>query len=137
MPTHRKTPLFIRIITSKNKIICINPTNVFSFEIAEKATVRIKSKTPNDPSEIVGDTIYLYSPSGMGVNYTVGKDLTQEDFNNLCSTLSEYMYLNEAEFNAKSAQVKQEQMELWQKDSKQNEEKLGLTPTTTEPVPVK
>jgi len=126
MPNHKKYPTFIRVRASDKSVVCINPTQLSSFTITEKA--KIKTGTKEAPVYTEADTIRFYFPAGTGLTYSVGVDITQEEFDYVCSTLLEYLYLNEGEFEARSKAIANQKMEDWQNLSKENEEKL--TPTT-------
>jgi hypothetical protein len=111
MPTHKKYPTFLRVITTDKIVVCINPLQLSSFQIIEKAKIKVKGQ--DEPVE--ADTIRFYFPSGTGLTYSVGLDITQEDFNYLCNALQEYLYLTEPEFRAKSAALEKARMEEWNK----------------------
>lgn len=130
MATHKKTPVFLRVITSEKTVVCINPLQLSSFQILEKAKIKIKGKTPEEVEVIEADQVKFYYPSGTGIVYTVGIDLTQEEFNYVCATLLEFLYLNEAEFKAKSIAIEKFRMEEWNALSKANESKI---PAGSEP----
>ena len=132
MPTHKKTPIFLRIIATDKKVICINPSQLSSFEIAEGADIKVKSKDPavTTPEIVKADTIRFYFPSGTALSYSVGLTITKEEFDYVCSTLLEYLYLNESEFAAKSEAIAKAKMDDWVKISKENEQKSELTPLT-------
>lgn len=132
MPTHRKSPLFIRITTFKNKVVCVNPYELSSFQIIEKAKIRIKKPAEGQPDFVVADTIHFYFPSGMGLTYIVGEDISQEEFNYVCATLAEFMYMNEQEFKARSEKIKADQMADWNALSEENSKKISELET---PVP--
>lgn len=125
MAQHKKTPTFIRILSRNNIVICINPTHVASFQIQEKA--KIKTGTKEKPEVVEADTIRFYLHSGTGFNYSVGIDITQEDFNYICATLLEFLYLNESEFQARSEAIAKEKMADWKKLSQDNEDKVKTT----------
>lgn len=136
MPTHRKTPIFIRVTASNKQVIGINPLNLSSFNIVEKAKFKIR-KDPNDRTateEHVADTVYFYFPSGTGLTYRAGYDISQADFDYICATLVEFMYLNENEFKAKSEAIKKAQMDDWNKLSTENEANLDTTKTIPKEV---
>lgn len=125
MATHRKTPLFLRIVTHDKAVVCINPHQLSSFQILEKASIKVKSKVPMGEDKVIeADTIRFYFPSGTGLSYSVGLDLTQEEFNYVCTTLLEFLYLNEAEFKARSQAIAEESMKEWETLSNDNEAKL-------------
>lgn len=132
MPTHKKYPTFIRITTSKGQVLCLDPSKCSTFQIREKAKVKTKSKDPKDPTStdeyIEADTVRFFYPVGTGLTYTVGVEITQNDFDYICTTLFEFMYLNQAEFDAKTAAMKKEQMEEWNRISQENSEKLDPKP---------
>lgn len=118
MAQHRKTPAFLRIVASNQSVVCINPLQLSSFSILEKSKVKTK-----DGSVIEGATIHFYFPAGTGLDYTVGYNITQEEFDYVCSTLLEFLYLNETEWKAKNAAIAAVQVEEWNKISAENEEK--------------
>ena len=108
MPSHKKHPVFLRIIAHKNSVVCINPLQLASFQIMEKAKL-----TDKDGKVTEADTIRLFYPSGTGMSYSVGKDITQEEFAYICETLREYLYLNEQEFKAKTAALEAQRIAEW------------------------
>lgn len=122
MATHKKTPVFIRIIATNKEVICINPLELSSFRIREKAKHKIKR--PDGEEVIEADSLHFYFPTGMGLTYVVGEDISQENFDYVCATLLEFLYLNEAEFKAKSEAIEKAKMYDWNKLSQQNEDKL-------------
>lgn len=124
MATHKKTPIFIRVISNKTQVICINPTQLASFQVIEKANVKIKSKTTNEPEIIVADTIKFFFTNGTGLSYSVGIDITQEEFNYVCGTLTEFLYKNEAEFKIINEANEKAKMDEWNAISKENEASL-------------
>jgi hypothetical protein len=105
-----KHPIFLRIKTSDQAVICINPLQLSSFQILEKA--KIKDKDGN-VQEL--DTVRFYFPQGTGLSYSVGIDLTQQEFNYICSTLLEFLYLNEFEYRAKTEAAEKKKVEEWNK----------------------
>lgn len=125
MATHKKTPLFIRIIASNKEVVCFNPHQLSSFRIREKA--KHKVKRPDGEEVIEADTIHLYFPAGTGLTYVVGVDITQEQFDYVCSTLIEFLYLNEAEFKAKSEAIQTARMNEWNKISEENSIKIDIS----------
>ena len=124
MATHKKHPVFLRIKTSDNEIICVNPLQLASFRIKEKYEV-----TNRDKQVIgTGDTIWFYLPAGTYTRYTVGIEITQAEFNYVTSTLLEYLYLNQTEFQAKTAAMEYAKIEEWNKViSEEAEEEKTLT----------
>lgn len=118
MAQHRKTPAFLRIVASNQMVMCINPLQLSSFSILEKSKITLKDKTV-----IEGATIHFYFPSGTGIDFTVGHNITQEEFDYVCSTLLEFLYLNEAEWKAKNAAIAATQVAEWNKISEENEQK--------------
>lgn len=118
MAQHRKTPAFIRIVASNQRVMCINPLELSSFTILENSKITLKDKTV-----IEGPTIHFYFPSGTGIDFTVGHNITQAEFDYVCSTLLEFLYLNEAEWKAKNAAIAAVQVEEWNKISQENEAK--------------
>lgn len=125
MPSHKKNPVFIRIISHDGVVECINPLQVSNFQIVEKAKIKIKSKDAKEGVEIVeADTIRFYFPSGTGRSFSVGIDITQNEFDCICSTLLEYLYLNEQEFLAKTAAIEKSKMSEWNKISQENSKAL-------------
>lgn len=132
MPHHLKNHIFIRVLSRDKKVVCVNPSQLSSFEILEQADIKVKSKDPNGAPEIVkADTIRFYFPAGTTLSYSVGLTISQEEFNYICSTLIEFLYLNEAEFQAKSQAIDKAKMDDWNALSKQNEEKLTPEATNT------
>ncbi len=128
MPQHKKTPIFLRIVTNEKKVICINPTKLSSFEIVQGAEIKIKSKDPNvtTPEIFKGDTIRFYFPDGQGLSYTVGLQINETEYNYICNTLLEFLYLNEEEFVAKSAMIEAAKMADWNKISDENSKKSEI-----------
>lgn len=110
MVNHKKHPVFIRIITNEHVVVCINPLQLSSFQIVEKA------KLVNKEGETYeADTIRFFFPSGTGLSYSVGKDITAEDFLYICNTLREFVYLNEPEFKNRTAALDAQRMADWNK----------------------
>ena len=105
MASHKKHPIFLRIISSNNTVVCLNPLQLSSFQIVEKAHIKVKATTPQEPSEVIADTIRFYFPNGTGLSYSVGVDISQEEFNYVCNTLREFLYLSEPEFRVRSAEL--------------------------------
>lgn len=112
MATHKKFPIFIRIKTTEQEVICVNPQHVASFRILEKATINLKTEGTEKKSH-VGDTIWLYSPVGTVTRFTVGLEITQDEFNYVSATLCEYLYLNAQEFAAKSRELEARRLQEW------------------------
>lgn len=132
MATHKKSPIFIRIIASNKTVVCINPFQLSSFRIVEKSKVKIRSNSTDKnapPEEIEADAIYFYFPAGTGLSYVVGVDITQDQFDYICATLTEFLYLNEHEFKSKTEAINQSKMNEWNKISTENEEKVVETTT--------
>ena len=109
MANHKKLPIFLRIKSSQNQVICINPQHIASFQIAEKA--QLKNQKTGEVME--ADTIRFYTSVGTTFVYSVGVDITQEEFGYICATLLEYLYLNEHEFRAKTEQIESAKMAEW------------------------
>jgi len=124
MPSHKKTPIFLRIVTNKKQVVCINLALFSSFQIIEKAKILVKSKTGGDNEQHEADTIKFFLPSGTGLSYSVGFDISQEEFNYVCSTLTEFLYMNEEEFKLKHEAIEKAKMDEWNALSKENESKL-------------
>lgn len=140
MASHKKTPVFIRIVSNDKVVTCLNPLELSSFQILSNATIKVPTGEKGTDGKPVfankqADTIRFYFPSGTGLSYSVGVDITAEEFNYICSTLLEFMYLNEYEFKAKTQAIEQGRMEEWNKiseeNSKQHESEVTLTPTET------
>lgn len=134
MAAHKKTPIFIRIISNDERVVCINPLELSTFQVVSNARVQLKGDKRNPKEEDFGnaDTIRFYFPSGTGLSYSVGVDITKDEFNYICATLLEFMYLNEQEFKAKSEAIVKERMTEWVKISKNNEDSLQEAPVATE-----
>lgn len=128
MPSHKKHPIFISVIANDEEVLCINPLELSSFQILEKAKIKVKPKSSNDADVVVAPTIRFFFPSGTGLSYSVGIDITRQHFDYLCATLLEFRYLNQFEFEAKSKAISQEKMDEWNKISEDNSTKL---PTET------
>lgn len=123
MASHKKYPTFIRITSSNNQVICINPLHIVSFQIKEKAQIKQK-----DGSTSENDIIRLYTAFGTTFSYSVGIDITEQEFAYVCSTLIEFLYLNEAEFRAKSDAIEAKKLEEWNKVmADEAEEEKALT----------
>lgn len=118
MPQHRKTPAFLRIIASNQSVVCISPLQLASFSIFEKSKVKLK-----DGTFIEGPTIHFHFPAGTGLDYTVGHNITQAEFDYVCATLLEFLYLNESEWAARNKAIANERVEEWNKISDENAEK--------------
>lgn len=129
MPSHKKNPIFLRIITNEKKVVCINPSQLSSFEIVEQAEIKIKSKDPavTVPEIVKADTIRFYFPSGTALSYSVGYTISKEEYNYVCATLLEYLYLNENEFVAKTEAIAKAKMDDWNSISKDNEAKVDAS----------
>ncbi len=126
MPAHKKTPNFIRLVTSEKKVVCLNPLHFASFEIVANAKIKIKAKEVGGPDTIIeADTVRFYLPVGTCFSYSVGIDLTQPEFNYICDTLTEFVYLNETEFKSKTEALKKAQMDEWNKISEENNNKMN------------
>jgi hypothetical protein len=110
---HKKHPVFIRVVTNNKHVVCINPLQLSSFQILEKAKVKVKADTAEGFTYIEADTLRFYYPTGTGLTYSVGVDITQEEFNYICHTLQEFLYLNEVEFRAKGEASERKKLELW------------------------
>jgi hypothetical protein len=131
MPSHKKHPVFIRIKTSDNEVICVQPTQLSSFRIKEKHEV----KNRDGQALGTGDTIWLYLPSGTYTRYTVGMEITQEEFNYTCNTLREFLYLSEPEFKAKTAELDLQRKADWDAImSDEDAEEAALTAQATPKV---
>lgn len=132
MPSHHKTPMFIKIITNPKQVVCINPFELSSFQIIEKAKIK---KLKDDKDFIEADTIRFFYPSGTGLSYSVDVDITRQQYDYICATLLEWTYLNEAEFVAKSKAIEQGRIDEWNRISQENEAKLLTegTPVTQTP----
>lgn len=133
MPAHKKTPAFIRIITSEKEVVCINALELSTFQILEKHKIQTKgAKDSKDPTDFLfADTLKFYFPTGTGLSYSVGVNITQQDFNYICATLLEFVYLNETEFNTRHAALQESKMDEWNKLSQENEAKIVTPPTAT------
>lgn len=115
MPAHKKTPMFLRVITNERIVVRVNPSHVASYQIIVNAKIKTKEGT------LEADTIHIYFHSGTGLSYSVGVDISREEFAYICATLAEFDYLNEYEFKAKTEHLRQAQMEEWNKISQENE----------------
>ena len=126
MASHKKYPTFIRIKSSNNQVICIQPSLIASFQIQEKAPIKLK-----DGTSVEADTIRLYTAVGTTFSYSVGLDINEQEFAYICSTLIEFLYLNETEFRAKSEALEKVKLEDWNKvmQDEAEEEKALTEPT--------
>lgn len=129
MPSHKKTPAFIRVVTNEKKVVCINPLQLSSFEILEKAQIKVKNPDGGEPVIKEADTIRFYFPAGTSLTYSVGMQISREEYNYICNTLLEFLYLNEQEFEAKSKAIATAKMSEWNQISEENSQKV-TTPTT-------
>lgn len=128
---HKKNPVFLRIITNEKAVVCINPLQLSTFQILEKAKLKVKTAAPGGTDEFIfADTIKFYFPSGTGLSYSVGIDITQDEFNYICGTLLEFLYLNKTEFEAQSKAIEQARMDEWNKISEDNSTKNTAVETT-------
>lgn len=126
MAQHQTDHLFIRVKANDRSVVCFNPHQVSSFQIIAKAM--IKTKTPEGDKIIEADTVRLFFPAGTGLSYSVGIDIEQADFDYICATLLEFMYMNETEHKARSMAIEKHKMDDWNKISKENEGKLQEVP---------
>ena len=108
MANHKKHPVFIRIVSNNQSVVCINPLQLSSFQITEKAKIKQK-----DGTIVEADTLRLFFPSGTGLSYTVGVDISPDEFLYVCNTLREFLYLNEYEFKARSAEMDAVKLAEW------------------------
>ena len=108
MANHKKHPVFIRIVSNNQSVVCINPLQLSSFQIMEKAKIKQK-----DGTIVEADTLRLFFPSGTGLSYTVGVDISPDEFLYVCNTLREFLYLNEYEFKARSAEMDAGKLAEW------------------------
>lgn len=135
MPSHKKHPIFLRIVANDQVVTCLNPLELSTFQILQKAQILVKKADPKDPASKneykEADTIRFYFPSGTGLSYSVGIDMTQQEFDYVCGTLLEFLYLNQSEFEARTKAIEQERMTEWNKISEENSEKQ---PTATVPT---
>ena len=123
MANHKKHPIFIRIKSRDNTVICIQPSLIASFEIKEKAKIKLK-----DGSIIEADTIRLYTAVGTTFSYSVGIDIDEQEFGYICATLIEFLYLNETEFRAKTEAIEKQKFFDWNKAMEDEaEEEKALT----------
>jgi len=118
MPSHKKFPTFLRIISNNNTVVCINPLQLSSFQILEKA----KCIDPKTKETFEADTVRFFYPQGTGLVYSVGVDITQEQFNYICTALLEYLYLTETEFRAKTMAIEKARMEEWNRIAQEETE---------------
>lgn len=126
MPTHKKTPAFIRVVTTENAVVCINPLQLSSFQILDQARVQVRGdkRNPKEEDYDLLPMVRFYFPSGTGLSYAVGVDITQANFDYICATLLEFLYLNEAEFKARGEAIKKQQMDEWNSISQENSGKI-------------
>ena len=123
MANHKKHPIFIRIKSRDNTVICIQPSLIASFETKEKAKIKLK-----DGSIIEADTIRLYTAVGTTFSYSVGIDIDEQEFGYICATLIEFLYLNETEFRAKTEAIEKQKFFDWNKAMEDEaEEEKALT----------
>lgn len=121
MPNHQKKPVFIRVIGTDKNVVGVNPLQISSFAITENVKVKIKPAKEGDPTEHVGNQIEFFYPVGTVLKYIVGLTISEADFNYVCTTLLEFMYLNQPEFEARCKLHESQKMEGWLKQSAENE----------------
>jgi hypothetical protein len=116
--------LFIKILVKDDRIICINPSQLLSFDIGKNIKLRTKKAgvvgTPKNEDDIemhTADVIRLYSAQGTGMTYEVGKDISAQDFDYIVAALSEWIYLIRPEFKALEEQRAKEAMAAFEKDT--------------------
>jgi hypothetical protein len=123
MANHKKYPIFIRVKSRDNQVICIQPSLIASFQIEEKAKIKLK-----DGNVVEADTIRLYTAVGTTFSYSVGIEINEQEFGYVCATLIEFLYLNEQEFRAKSEALEKQKFFDWNKAMEDEaEEEKALT----------
>lgn len=117
---HRKAPLFVKVITTDKQIVCINPQQLSSFQILKDAQLQRPKpgivgnpKSAEDLESYTADVIRFYFPSGTGISYEVGKDITNADFNYIVAALQEWVYLVADEFEAVNRAKEQAAIQEW------------------------
>lgn len=130
---HRKSPLFIKIITTDSQIVCVNPSQLSSFQVLrEHQCARLKEgivgkpKGPEDLDHYTADVLRFYYPQGTQLSYEVGKDITKDDLNYILAALNEWVYLTSFEFQAMQEARAKDALEAWQPETQSAE------PTTPE-----
>lgn len=119
MANHQKAHIFVKIISTDKSIVCINPHNLSSFAITPNKKISYK-----DGTSIQADSLDLYYPQGTGLSYSVGINITKENFDYVCGTLAEFVYLNEYELKLKVEAIEKTNMDEWTKLSEENSKKL-------------
>ena len=120
MAQHKRRPQFIKIITTDKNIVCLNPEQVSNFQIQKDAQLwRPKPgiTRPKDESEVehyTGSAVKFYFPSGQGLEYVVGRDITEQDFDYIVGILNEWVYLSQPEFESMQAAKQAAELEKWQ-----------------------
>jgi hypothetical protein len=120
--TAKKSPIFIRISTQENSIICINPNQLVSFHIEQQAEcyhikegADPKSRDLADYDKHLADVLRLYFVGGTTLRYEVGKDITADEFGFAVNLLSDWIYRSDAELTALAEAHDKAKLELWNK----------------------
>jgi len=130
MAQHKKSPLFLKVITTDKQIVCINPTQLSSFQIIKSAPLYkpkpgvTKPQSEEDVERYTADVVRFYFPSGTGMTYEVGKDITEADFEYILTTLQEWVYLSRPEFEAITTEKQKAELEAWNKAMEDEEPPL-------------
>ena len=123
MAVHKKHPIFIRVRATEQDVVCINPRELSSFQIIEEARVRTNVTKENPEGEVVeADTIRFYFPAGTHLSYSVGIDLTREEFDYVSYTLREFLYLNYIEFQQRGDDLAAAELAKWNKMATEGDE---------------
>lgn len=122
MPQHRTNPCFVRVKASENSVVLINLEQYSSIQIVENG--KIKVKKGDTVEEITTKVIRFFLPTGTGLTYAVGVDISSDEFDYLCSVIMEYMYLSQAEFIARQKAKAEQQMDEWKKLSEENQTRV-------------
>ena len=89
-------PPFLRIITRDDQVVCINLSQISSFEIRSQEPF-----TPKDGEPFKADVIrFFYHTTDKVLTFIVGRQITAEEFNYTCAVLEELQYFTEAERTA-------------------------------------
>lgn len=132
--SHKKIPAFIKIITNEKQVVCINPLKLASFQLISAAPVRIDAATgarataqttKENVTMCERDTLAFFYPDGKSIVYSVGFEISQQEFDYVCETLLEFLYLNRSEYDSKTLEIETKRMAEWNRISKENEAKVA------------
>jgi hypothetical protein len=83
-----------------------------------------KPQSEEDVERYTADVVRFYFPSGTGMTYEVGKDITEADFEYILTTLQEWVYLSRPEFEAITTEKQKAELEAWNKAMEDEEPPL-------------